>query len=135
MENNSKPHGRGYHKKRKKGGRSHFDRRKNDERRRQQANKENIGAPKPSAKPSEDDSTISLLEHWQKATSTENSQYYKVEVGCNGLCQMTKSVVLKPNGSWSVYAGSKEVPKACSILSQFSSPLSSNSELSSLIKT
>ena len=47
---------------------------------------------------------------------------------------MTKSVILKPDSSWSIYVGDKEVPKACSILSQFSSPLSSNSELSSLIK-
>lgn len=39
---------------------------------------------------------------------------------------MTKSVVLKPNSSWNVYVGDKEVLKACSILSQFSSPLSSN---------
>lgn len=47
---------------------------------------------------------------------------------------MTKSVVLKPDGSWSVYVGKREVPKACNILSQFSSPLLSNSELLSLIK-
>ena len=39
----NQPCGRGHHKKKKKGLRSRFDRRKNDERRRQQANKENAG--------------------------------------------------------------------------------------------
>ena len=119
MENDSKPHERGYHKRRKKGGRSHFDRRKNDERHRHQASKENIGATQPSAKPSEDDSTISLPEHWQKASSAENSQYYKMELGCSGLCQVTTLVILKPSGSWCVYVGNKEVSKACSILGRF----------------
>jgi len=60
--------------------RSHFDRRKNDERRRHQANKANIAATQLLAKLSEDNSNISQSEHREKATSTENSQYYKMEV-------------------------------------------------------
>ncbi len=59
--------GRGYHKKRKKGARSRFDRHKNDERRHQQENKENSGTL--TSQPTKsDDNSLSLPQLWQKVT-------------------------------------------------------------------
>ena len=125
------PCGRGHHKRRKKGARSRFDRRKNDERRNQHTNKENLAT----SITTQGDSTLGLPVHWQKVASTENIQYCKVESGGYAdVCRVTRSVTLNPDHTWSVFIGGKKVPETCSILTRFSSSVTSDIVLSKLIK-
>lgn len=134
MESTPKPQGRGHRKTRKKGARSNFCTRKNDEHLRQKANKENREASKPSAKPTEDDSTVSLPSGWQRMSTAENTQYFKVEISPSAQCEVTRSVVVYPDHTWSVYAHGKKVPSDSHLLCRFSSPLSNTTDRVRLIE-
>ena len=116
-----------YHKKRKKGARSHFYRTKNDERHRQQANKENhdvlVTPP--------DSHSIALPQHWQKNSP---SHYCKMEGDSNGVFQITKSIVIDSTRTWSVYFGDKRIQNTCKVLSRFRSSVDTDKDLAELIR-
>lgn len=126
----NQPCGRGHHKKKKKGLRSRFDRRKNDERRRQQANKENAGTVE---HPVCTNPVPSLPKHWKKVSTSTSTQYCKLENTLDGICQVTASVVFSSERSWSVYVCGKKVPETCSLLKEFPRCISSLNVLSDLI--
>ena len=75
------------------------------------------------------DSSLLLPPHWQKLS---NTQYCKVEESSNGLCQVTMSLVLDPDCTWSAYVGGKKVPDTCDALARFRSSLSTDEKLSCL---
>lgn len=131
MEKDPKPCGRGHHKRRKKGSRSHFDRRKNDERHRQEANKENTGTSEHVVATSS--LNLTLPKQWQVVG---NSHYCKMEIGCNRQCEVTRSLIVDSDHTWIAYVGSKKIPETCSVLSQFSPPtcISTSDDLLRLIK-
>ena len=106
-DSRKQPRGRDHHKKKKrKGLRARFDRRKNDERRRQQASKENIRSV--DEQPVNTNSAVSLPEHWRKISSSTSTQYCKLENTLDGVCQVTASVVFSSEGAWNVYACGKK---------------------------
>ena len=97
-DNSNKPCGRGHHKRRKKNAKERFDRRKNDERRQQQANKEKISVLPPLKSTNIiPDSSLLLPKHWQ---TLSDIQYCKVEEGSNGLGEVTASVILDSDRTW-----------------------------------
>ena len=133
---NPRPCGRGHHKCRKKGARSLFYRLKNAELCRQEANKENMQANKPSctAPPSIDNmkgslASISLPEQWEVFVGVEDVQYNKLEVDSGGLRGVTSSLVISSDLSWSVHIYGKQVPSSCEVLTGFPSILSTLPQL------
>ena len=93
-----------YHKKRKKGARSHFYRCKRQN---------HIS--------SEEASPLSLPKHWQLSkTDNTGQQYCKIEEDAvTGLCVISSSVVVHSDGTWEAYHHSKKIPSTCEILSGF----------------
>jgi len=87
------PSGRGHHKRRKKGARAHFDRRKNDERRRQQAGKEN-------SLPLADLVSIPLPNQWKVVSDPINVEYCQLKIDPDGVRHVAASVVVHADLSW-----------------------------------
>ena len=138
--------GRGHHKRRKKGARRAFFRYKNDERRRQQANKENTptNSPQEAVTSSitstvtltdvqESMASVSLPEHWQAFPGDGGVQWSRMEIGCDGLLQPTMSVLLTHDLSWSVHINGKKVPATCKLLVEFPAMISSPIIISNLL--
>ena len=96
-DNYHKPCGRGHHI-RRKNARGRFDRQKNDERRQQQANKENISVLPP-PKPTDiiPDSSLLVPKHWQKLSDT---QYCKVEVGLQWIVRASTHYATNHVSRW-----------------------------------
>ena len=124
MENNSKPHGRGYHKRRQKVHTLTDVRTMNAVISRpttrtmdllnSRPNHLRMTAPSPCQNIGKRPLTVRTVSftRWKWIMSDDKISRLETRQQLERLCD-------------------KEVPKACSILSQFSSPLSSNSELSS----
>ena len=83
----------------------------------------------------EDARTPTLPDLWQKTTTSNSTQYYKVEKATNGVCQVTLSVIIYPDLTLSVYVHDKEVPKSCALLKKLETGALSANDVSTLIRT
>ena len=79
--------------------------------------------------------TPTLPHLWQKSTTLNSTQYYKVEKTTSGVCEVTLSVITYPDSIFSVYARDKEVPKSCALLKELEMCTSSVNDVSTLITT
>ena len=137
------PCGSAFRNKRKKAARSVFDRRKNAERRRQQAHKENLLIEVDEAEATATTPTlesivsnltsITLPEYWQAFPGTHDIQFSKVEIALDGLRELTASVLINSNLSWSIHVISKQVPATCKLLTEFPLTLSSPTTITNLL--
>lgn len=137
---------RGFHERRRKGARLHFDCCKNhechwqlenvlpnmltsntgnsgraDSSNEQQHKSLSLEVMKPAL------ISISLTHQWQAIPSTDNVQYCKMNTDLNGLYKVTTSIIVHADLSWSVYTDDKEVPATCtcSILTSYTRVISS----------
>ena len=103
-------------------------RRRNAERRRQQAHKENfieVDESEASATTRTLEriisnlTSITLPEYWQAFPGTHDIQFSKIEIASGGLRELTASVLINSNLSWSTHIHSKQVPATCQLLTGF----------------
>lgn len=120
-----------YHRKRRKGARSHFYR--------YSKNKENYPpelATTSSSVVHHTEALDILPTHWKMTSDGASSQYCKVEQdGAGNLCAVTASVVINANSSWSVYIRGKKVPVTCKVLSRFPQRITSPDILPEIVRT
>ena len=106
-----------YHKKRKKGARSHFYRQKS-----------HLAQNKPSELVYDN---VVLPAHWQCVSS----QFCKVEE-VDGLCMVTASIAVDlVERCWIAHVHGTKIPRTCKILSQYPSQITSALTLSKIIAT
>ena len=156
--------GRGHHKRRKKGARSRFDRRKNEERRKLQDKKENVVQtarksagvdPGQPLRPlqlnpttcerhhpnsafenlKEDLIRVPLPEQWMVISDLDSVQYCQLKSDPSGVCQVTESVVVRTDCSWSVYVHALKVPATCKILADFQPTIAASSVVSKIVES
>ena len=104
---NPRPRGRGHHKQRKKGAWSLFYRPKNAELHRQLASKRNTGVNTSTlttaSRIKESLAHISLPEHWEVFVGYDNLQYNKLQISSDGLREVTSSLLISNDLSWSIH--------------------------------
>ena len=109
-----------YHKKRKKGARSHFYRQKS-----------HLSKNKENHPPELIYENVALPPHWQLVSS----QFCKIEE-VNGLCMVTASIAIDlAEKSWIASIHGTKIPRTCKILSQYPTQISSALTLSEIIAT
>ena len=57
-----------------------------------------------------------------------------MEEGSNGLGEVTASVILDSDLTWTAYVGDKKVPDTCNVLARFQSSPLTDDKLSDMIK-
>ena len=113
--------GKFLHKRRKKGVRQKFDRRKSHR------CKENIPPPN-------NHFTPLLPQHWQvHAGSEDGIQYAKLQEKSSEMCQVSASVALLQDGTWTAFFQGQKIPANNAILSRFPHNITSSCALQELI--
>jgi len=144
------PNGRGHHKKRKKGARSHFTRRKNDELIRQKENKERgacVSHPSSrqplmpvnnSQNPTTDleavKTYIILPPHWQCYPDSDTLEYILLDKGEDGARHVTKSLRIHSNLTWEVMCWTHVVPPTCKVLAKYPQHLLADNSSQNIVK-
>ena len=119
--------------KRRKALRTRFSRRKQDERRERQANKENVRTLKHATGKQDNLAAPTLPQKWKEMSTSTNTQYFKLENTTSEMCQVTASLILNSEQSFSVYVCGKKVPESSSLLMKFPSLMSSSKDLFDII--
>ncbi len=118
-----------YHKKRKKGAKRKLERRKEYSTPAPENNRENVPPPqlqctmpdRENVPPPQLQCTMPALpKHWQvHATDDKSMQYIKINPRIGEMCQVSSSVALHQNGTWTAFFMGEKIPPSNAVLATF----------------
>ncbi len=119
-----------YHKRKRKGARSHFDRRH----RRQVPVIEVVIEEEESSFNFEKVLSLPISTFWKCLSSSSSIQlYYEFQVGTESALQVGKSITVKSDLSWQVFFNTKQLSTTCKLLRDIPSTLESPATVTKLL--